>query len=72
MKRLADGAELNVLHGARGVLSDPRLRSMLVELNAGGEAAVEGFLAGHGLHRAETYREGDGEKRPSYARFERS
>jgi FkbM family methyltransferase len=72
LKLDVDGAELNVLHGAGDVLSDPRLRSMLVELNAGGEADVEEFLAGHGLYRAETYREGDGTKRPSYARFERS
>jgi FkbM family methyltransferase len=72
MKIDVDGAEMNVLRGAGRVLSDSGLKSILVELNASAETAIEALLEAHGLHRVETYRETEGDRRPGYARFERS
>lgn len=46
-----DGIELNVLRGAAGVLANPRLRSVLVEVEPARpeEAAIEALLAAHGF-----------------------
>jgi FkbM family methyltransferase len=66
-----DGAELNVLRGAGRTLSDPGLRSVLMEFDARGQTAVDELLAGHGLHRVETYREPEAGEGAAYARFER-
>jgi FkbM family methyltransferase len=53
-----DGAELLVLQGAARALGDPRMRSLLVELQLGSEMhrTITELLAGHGLHLRHEHR----------------
>jgi FkbM family methyltransferase len=59
-----DGAEAEVLAGARAALAAPRLRSVLVEIDEGNGDAVVGALAEAGLPLAERVQERDGEPLP--------
>jgi FkbM family methyltransferase len=51
-----DGAEPDVLQGARGLLGASTLETILVELSGAETETFDELLAGHGLERRETYR----------------
>jgi FkbM family methyltransferase len=53
-----DGAELAVLQGATGLLGQPSLKTLLIELSERDDEAVEELLFAHGLRRAQTFRRG--------------
>jgi FkbM family methyltransferase len=73
LKLDVDGAEVAVLHGAARTLAAPELRSVMVELSEGEDAAADALLAAAGLRRTQRHQRGpDGTPvRWWYALYER-